>query len=85
LRQYPLYSKTAPPPVLAEHFKPGEFEKSQKYGKDKAKFALLSGLYKQILDSLMIHYGTYAWSWAAAGSTIAYFGYGPEYEVSHNA
>ena len=81
LRQYPLYSKKEPPKLLASHFEPGVFEKSQNYGRDKAKFALLSGLYKQCLDSIMLQYGFYAWSWSAAGQVLAKFGYGSEYEV----
>jgi STE24 endopeptidase len=82
IRQYPLYSKKEPPASLKEHFEPGVFEKSQNYGKDKAKFALFSGLYKQILDSVMLQYGFYAWSWNAGGWLIAKGGYGPEYEVN---
>ncbi|KAI9068966.1 hypothetical protein FKP32DRAFT_1587294 [Trametes sanguinea] len=81
LRQFPLYSKTEPPPVLAEHFKPDTFKKSQAYGKDKAKFSLVSGLYKQIVDSLFLHYGLMAWSWTVGGRIIAKLGYGPEYEI----
>ncbi|KAF9467610.1 peptidase family M48-domain-containing protein [Collybia nuda] len=81
LRQYPLYSKTEPPPALAGHFDPEVFKKSQAYGKDKAKFALFSGIYKQCIDSLMLHYGFYAWSWNASGSLLARFGYGAEYEI----
>ncbi|KAJ7641525.1 peptidase family M48-domain-containing protein [Roridomyces roridus] len=81
IRQYPLYSKTEPPPALATHISAADFEKSQKYGKDKAKFALLSGLYKQVLDTVMLHFGFYAWSWTAAGSLMARFGYGSEYET----
>ena len=82
LRQYPLYNKTEPPAVLAPHFKDDEFQKSQAYGKDKAKFSIFSGLFKQLLDSAMIHYGFYAWAWGAAGHFLARFGYGPQYEVS---
>ncbi|KAI0710875.1 peptidase family M48-domain-containing protein [Earliella scabrosa] len=81
LRQFPLYSKEAPPPVLADHFKPEVFKKSQAYGKDKAKFSLVSGLYKQVIDSLAIHYGLVAWSWKAGGWIISKLGYGPEYEI----
>lgn len=85
IRQYPLYSKTEPPAVLAAHFSPDAdtFEKSQKYGKDKAKFSIFSGLYKQCIDSAMIQYGFYAWAWATADRILVKFGYGPEYEVSH--
>ncbi|KAI0739345.1 peptidase family M48-domain-containing protein [Daedaleopsis nitida] len=81
LRQFPLYAKEAPPPVLADHFKADVFKKSQTYGKDKAKFSLLAGLYKQAVDSLFIHFGLMAWSWNAGGWMISKLGYGPEYEI----
>ncbi|KAL4254180.1 CAAX prenyl protease [Abortiporus biennis] len=81
LRQYPLYSKKTPPPVLANHFSADVFEKSQLYGKDKAKFSLVSGLYRQTIDSVMIHYGIYAWAWDLGGRLVAKLGYGPEYEI----
>jgi STE24 endopeptidase len=81
IRQYPLYSKKEPPASLAHHFDEDVFDKSQKYGKDKAKFALFSGLYKQAVDSLMLHYGLYAWAWTAGGKLLSKFGFGPEYEV----
>lgn len=85
VRQYPLYSKKAPPPALEKAFEPGQFEKSQAYGKDKAKFALFSGLYKQCLDSALLQYGFYAWSWKAAGCVIAKLGYDSAHEVSIGA
>ncbi|KAG5645300.1 hypothetical protein DXG03_006489 [Asterophora parasitica] len=81
LRQFPLYSKTEPPPALAGHFSPEVFQKSQNYGRDKAKFALVSGLLKQSLDSSMLHFGFYAWSWGASGRLLSVFGYGAEYEI----
>ncbi|KAJ7302328.1 peptidase family M48-domain-containing protein [Mycena olivaceomarginata] len=84
LRQYPLYSKTAPPAALAAHISAADFEKSQKYGKDKAKFALFSGFYKQVLDSTMLHFGFYAWSWDFAGLVMARFGYGTEYQITQS-
>ncbi|KAF9652547.1 hypothetical protein BDM02DRAFT_3153675 [Thelephora ganbajun] len=80
-RQFPLYSKTEPPAVLKEHFKDDTFKKSQEYGKDKAKFSLYSGLFKQILDSALLHYGVYAWSWDVAGSIRSALGHGPEHEI----
>ena len=82
LRQFPLYSKTEPPTVLKEHFKDDTFKKSQAYGKDKAKFSLCSGLFRQALDSALLHCGVYAWSWDLAGSICLVVGYGPEHEVS---
>ncbi|KAJ2913084.1 hypothetical protein MD484_g7336, partial [Candolleomyces efflorescens] len=81
LRQYPLYSKTAPPPALEKDFEPGAFEKSQAYGKDKAKFALFSGIYKQAVDSSLLQFGFYSWSWQAAGSLIQKLGYSPQYQI----
>jgi len=82
IRQYPLYSKPSPPPSLAAHFSDGEFRKSQNYGRDKAKFALVSGLYKQLVDSLMLQFGLYAWAWRTSGCFLAKFGCGGEYQVS---
>lgn len=81
LRQYPLYSKATPPPALAEHFTGDVFQKSQVYGRDKAKFALFSGLYKQIIDSLLLHFGFYAWGWKVGGLAVGKLGYSEEYEV----
>lgn len=69
------------PPALASHFSQAVFEKSQTYGRDKAKYALFSGIYKQAIDSLLLHYGFYAWAWAAGGDVIRKLGYGEEYEA----
>lgn len=85
LRQFPLYSKTEPPAVLKEHFNDDTFKKSQAYGKDKAKFSLYSGLFRQALDSALLHYGVYAWSWDIAGSIRSTIGYGPDHEVCPTA
>ena len=71
-----------PPVVLASHFNDNEFQKSQAYGKDKAKFSIFSGLFGQLPGSAMIHYGFYAWAWGTAGHFLARYGYGPQYEVS---
>ncbi|PSR76912.1 hypothetical protein PHLCEN_2v8136 [Hermanssonia centrifuga] len=84
LRQYPLYSKKTPPPVLADHFTQEVFDKSQTYGKDKAKFSLFAGLYKQAIDSAFLHYGIYAWAWEVGGNLISKFGYGSEYEITQS-
>ena len=81
VRQYPLYSKTKPPASLANHFEAGVFEKSQNYGKDKAKFALFSGIFKQLLDSFMLQSGFYAWSWGVSQNMMTNIGYGQGYEV----
>ena len=82
LRQFPLYSKTAPPSALVPYFKPETFKKSQEYGRDKAKFSLVSGFFKQAVDSTFVQFGLMAWSWKAGGWIIGKLGYGSEYEVS---
>ena len=82
LRQYPLYSKLTPPAVLADHFTPQVFEKSQIYGKHKAKFSIISGLYKQFIDTLQLSsYMYYPWAWGASGQLLGLAGYGSEYLV----
>ena len=82
LRQYPLYSKQTPPAVLADHFTPEVFEKSQKYGKHKAKFSIVSGLYKQFIDTLQLASCLYyPWAWKASGQLLGLAGYGSEYLV----
>lgn len=82
LRQYPLYSKKTPPAALAEHFTPEVFEKSQKYGKHKAKFSIVSGLYKQFIETFQLASGIYyPWVWKASGQLLGLAGYGPEYLV----
>ena len=81
LRQYPFYSKKAPPSELSKHIDDSTFEKSQNYGRDKARYAFVSGLLRQAIDSALLHYGIYAWAWTSAGTTIGKFGYGSEYEV----
>lgn len=82
LRQYPLYSKSTPPAVLADHFTPQVFEKSQKYGKHKAKFSIVSGLYKQFIDTVQLSSCLYyPWAWRASGQLLGLAGYGSEYLV----
>jgi STE24 endopeptidase len=76
LRQYPLYNKTSPPEVLKGHFDQETFEKSQRYGKAKAKFSFVSGIYRQVLESALLYFDFYPWAWTAAESLVANIGYG---------
>ena len=86
LRQYPLFSKSTPPTVLADHFTPQVFEKSQIYGKHKAKLSIVVGLYKQFIDTLQIASGLYyPWAWRASGQLLGLAGYGSEYLVRPEA
>ncbi|KAH8829254.1 peptidase family M48-domain-containing protein [Flagelloscypha sp. PMI_526] len=81
LRQYPLYGYSKPPPVLEPYFDQDIFQKSQAYGRDKATFALFSGVYRQLLDTLLLQYDFYAWCWVSAGWVCSLAGYGSEYEI----
>ncbi|KAL6303623.1 peptidase family M48-domain-containing protein [Sparassis latifolia] len=84
LRQYPLYSKKAPPPSLADHFTADVFAKSQAYGKDKARYQLVSGLYHQAVQSATIQYGLFPWTWEVGGRLLKFGGYGPEHKILHS-
>ena len=81
LRQYPNYSKTAPPGILKKHFETEKFQKSQIYGRHKAKFSLVSSMYRQIIDVAFIYLGVFAWAYRMGGELLTVAGYGPEYEV----
>ena len=82
LRQYPLYNKKAPPPALATTFTPEVFEKSQKYGKDKARFALFSSAFSQVLEIALIYFDAQVCAWSVAGALLSKYGY-EGYEVCH--
>lgn len=79
-RQYPNYSKGAPPVSLAQDFKQDTFEKSQKYGRDKARFAFVSSTYGQFLELLFIYGTAQVRAWGAAGGLLKRWGYAG-YEV----
>lgn len=81
LRQYPNYSKTAPPTILKDHFEIEKFQKSQIYGRDKAIFSMWSSTYRQIFDVTFIYVGAIAWAYEMGDELLAVAGYGREYEV----
>ncbi|KAG8684614.1 hypothetical protein FRC08_013600, partial [Ceratobasidium sp. 394] len=83
-RQYPNYSRPHPPAALREHFTDEVFQKSQRYGRDKARFQVVSKLYSQLLETGMIVFGAFPWAWGTAGNILAKYGYGPEYEITHS-
>lgn len=76
-----MYSKQSPPDALAHKFSSNVFEKSQVYGRDKARFSLISSAYDQTLEVLFLYYDAQAWAWTLAGSILARYGY-EDYEVS---
>lgn len=80
LRQYPMYDKKSPPDALAHKFEPETFQKSQVYGRDKARFSLVSSAYDQTLEVLLLYFDAQAWAWTLAGSVLEKRGY-EGYEV----
>ena len=56
------------------------FEKSQQYGKDKARFSLVSSAYSQALEMGLLWFNAQVWTWDVAGRILARYGYG-DYEV----
>jgi len=75
-----MYDKKSPPEALSHKFAPDKFEKSQAYGRDKARFSLVSSTYDQVLEVLLLHYDAQAWAWTLAGKLLATRGY-EDYEV----
>jgi hypothetical protein len=81
IRQYPLYDKQAPPDALKSHFDGDTFEKSQEYGRDKARFAFVSGIYRQLTTTAELYFDFYPWAWSTAGNMLSKLGYGGEVSV----
>lgn len=75
-----MYSKTSPPDALAHKFEPEVFDKSQKYGRDKARFSIVSSAFNQILETGLLYFNVMPWVWNAAGNILSKYGYAG-YEV----
>ncbi|KAI9149533.1 CAAX prenyl protease [Paramyrothecium foliicola] len=65
LRQYRILKKTEPPAVLAKEVNRDTFDKSQDYGRAKARFEIASGLWAQIQNIAFIQLDVLPklWSW----------------------
>ncbi|GAO16968.1 uncharacterized protein UV8b_06675 [Ustilaginoidea virens] len=70
LRQYRILQKTQPPAVLAKEISQHTFDKSQAYGRAKARFEIVSGLYAQIQNVAFIHYDVLPKLWSWTGSLL---------------
>lgn len=81
-RQYKYYSKKEAPQNLKAYVPQDKFDKSQAYGKDKAKFSFVKTLWSQIWDTLFLYYGGFALCWQWGGDLIGMLGYGADYQVS---
>ncbi|ODA79152.1 hypothetical protein RJ55_04744 [Drechmeria coniospora] len=65
LRQYSVLQQVKPPAVLAKEISQETFDKSQAYGRAKARFDIVSGLWAQIQNVAFIQFDvlTKMWSW----------------------
>jgi STE24 endopeptidase len=66
-RQYRVLSRTTVPPQLKNEIDQQTFDKSQAYGRSKAKFGLVSGVWSQIKNYLVITQNVYPKLWALTG------------------
>jgi len=67
LRQYQVLKQTKPPKALQGEVSQEVFDKSQAYGRAKAKFGFVSGLYGQVQNYGIIYYDVLPKLWALTG------------------
>jgi len=70
LRQYQVLKQTKPPKVLQNEVTQEVFDKSQAYGRAKAKFGFVNGLIGQIQNTAFIYYDVLPKLWALTGSWL---------------
>ncbi|PSR90783.1 CAAX prenyl protease 1 [Coniella lustricola] len=73
LRQYQVLKKKKTPKVLEQQVSQDVFDKSQAYGRAKAKFEFVSGLYSQIQNIAFIHYDILPKLWSWSGDLLLRF------------
>jgi STE24 endopeptidase len=66
-RQYQVLQRTTVPKQLKNEIDQETFDKSQKYGRAKAKFSFVNGLWSQVKNLFVIRYDVYPRLWAIAG------------------
>jgi STE24 endopeptidase len=76
LRQYKILQRTRVPKVLETEVDQETFDKSQAYGRAKAKFGFINGLYGLAQSLAIINYDVLPKLWAVTGSWLAR--YSPE-------
>jgi STE24 endopeptidase len=84
LRQYQVLRKVKPPKVLESEVTQEVYDKSQAYGRAKAKFGFWSGLYSQIQNLGIVYYDVLPKLWALTGVWLArYAPAGYRGEITH--
>lgn len=70
-RQYGVYCRKAVPKTLTKEVDQSTFDKSQEYGRAKAKFSFVSSLFGETKKILEINYNVYAHVWSFVGIAMA--------------
>ncbi|WFD32226.1 Ste24 endopeptidase [Malassezia sp. CBS 17886] len=84
LRQYRLYDEPTPPNALVAHVSLDTFRKSQAYGKDKARMALVSQGIEHAFSLAVVAFDVYARVWVWSGDVLDALGV-PAREVTQTA
>ncbi|WFD22287.1 Ste24 endopeptidase [Malassezia equina] len=77
MRQYRLYSLTTPPKAVVEHVSHEDFLKSQRYGRDKARFGFVANALSHAMMLLMVVYNGHAHMWVASTALLNRLGMTP--------
>ncbi|KAF2266344.1 CaaX prenyl protease [Lojkania enalia] len=70
-RQYRVLQRKTVPTALEKEINKETFDKSQAYGRAKAKFGFFSGIFNQLKSLAVLHYNVYPIVWGVAGSLLA--------------
>lgn len=74
MRQYPLYSLTTPPKAVVEHVSYEDFLKSQRYGRDKARFGFVADALAHALNLFMVACNVHAHMWVVSTALLGRLG-----------
>jgi len=73
LRQYQVLKNTRPPKVLQQEVSQEVYDKSQEYGRAKAKFGFVKGLWGQVQNIAFIHFDILPKLWSWTGDLLLRF------------
>lgn len=72
-RQYRVLCRPQPPAVLAKEVTPETFAKSQEYGRSKALFSIVDGLWDQVQNAAMLYFDVMPKIWSLTGDLLLKF------------
>ncbi|KAF9730794.1 peptidase family M48 [Paraphaeosphaeria minitans] len=70
-RQYRVLQRDRVPKALEHEIDRPTFDKSQAYGRAKAKFSFVSGVFNQLKSIAVLHFNVYPVVWGVAGTILA--------------